>query len=76
MWTCFQVLTEAGRKITAFCDTAPYSFAKEDRRFRGAYIVLIMEAVCTSKTSVCFNETKRYYCIFEKSVIFINIARV
>jgi hypothetical protein len=48
-------------KITAFCDIAPCSLGV-DRRF----ITLIMEAVCTSETSVYSETTQRHilYLIF------------
>jgi hypothetical protein len=47
-------------------DTAPFSGVEVDLRFRGAYCVHhydapMMEAVCTSETSVYFNETTRRY---------------
>jgi hypothetical protein len=44
--------------MTAIFDIAPCSLVEEDRRFRGAYC-LVMKAVRTSKTSVYFNETTR-----------------
>jgi hypothetical protein len=40
-------------KMTAFWDMAPCSLVEVDWRF----IVLMMEAVCTSETPVYFNET-------------------
>jgi hypothetical protein len=61
-----QVLTAATVKIAAFWDIAPCRFV--DRRFRGTYYihgkgdeVLMMEAVCTSETSIYFSETTRCY---------------
>jgi hypothetical protein len=50
--------------ITAFWDMAPCSFVEVIRRFRGAYVYIIMEmmdAECTCETSVSFNETTRHY---------------
>jgi hypothetical protein len=55
-------------KIAAFGDIAPCSHVVVVQCFRGAYclhyhgddagfIALMMEAVCTSETSVCYNET-------------------
>jgi hypothetical protein len=43
-------------KMTVFWDVAPCSFVEIDLRFRGAYclIVLMMEAVSTSETSINF----------------------
>jgi hypothetical protein len=55
-------------KIRAFWDITPCSLVVVDRRFRGAYclhhkddvfITQMMEAVRTSETSVCYNETTR-----------------
>jgi hypothetical protein len=55
-------------KIRAFWDIAPCSLVVVDRRFRGSYclhhqgdefIVLIMEAVHISETSISYNETTR-----------------
>jgi hypothetical protein len=72
----FQILTEEGVKITIFRDTALCSLSGADRRFREPYylhhqgdekaalgllIVLMMEAVRTSKRSVYFNESTRHY---------------
>jgi hypothetical protein len=42
----------------SFSDMEPCSLVEEDRRIRGA-IALMMEAVCTSETSVFFCETTR-----------------
>jgi hypothetical protein len=52
-------------KFRVFWDVAPCSHVEADRRFRGAYCVLrlaalLMEAVCTSETSVSFNVTIRH----------------
>jgi hypothetical protein len=53
-------------KMTAFWDIAPFSFVEVYIRFRGAYclhhqlIVLMMDAVNTSETSVDFYETTRH----------------
>jgi hypothetical protein len=47
----------------AFWDTAQCSIVEVDRRFRGAYCLHyqddVMEAVCSSETSVYFNEATR-----------------
>jgi hypothetical protein len=43
-------------QMTAFWDVVPCSL-KADRRF----IVLMMEAECTSETSIYFHETTRRY---------------
>jgi hypothetical protein len=69
-WThvTFEVVTAASMKMTAFWDTAPYSVAEIDRRFRDAYclhyqgstqVIAVMEAVGISETSVNFHETTR-----------------
>jgi hypothetical protein len=67
------------KKMTAFWDVAPCSPVEVDRRVKrrvlppsskrwsAFVIVLMMEAVCTSETSVCFHETKRRY--FSRSCI-------
>jgi hypothetical protein len=47
----FQVLTAAHMKMTAFWDIVPCSLVEE--------IALMMEAVCTSETSVNFYGTTR-----------------
>jgi hypothetical protein len=51
-----QVLTAASMKIIAFCYIAPCSLVEVYRHF-----ITLMEAVSTSETSVCFNETTRRY---------------
>jgi hypothetical protein len=43
--------------MTTFWDIAPCSLVEVDRRFRGA--ITLMEAVCTSETSINFYETTR-----------------
>jgi hypothetical protein len=54
-------------KMTAFCNILPRSLLEVYQRFRGSYclhhpfITLMMEAVRTSETSVCFNEITRRY---------------
>jgi hypothetical protein len=51
----FQVLTAASIQFRVFWDVLTCSQADVDRRFRGAYCLhqaLMMEAVCTSETSV------------------------
>jgi hypothetical protein len=51
-------------KFRVFLDVAPCSQVEFDRRFRGAYciiIALMMAAVRTSQTSVNFNLTTRRY---------------
>jgi hypothetical protein len=51
--------------MKVFWDITPFNLIEIDRRFRGTdsiirtINVLMMEAVCTSETSVYFNETKR-----------------
>jgi hypothetical protein len=45
-------------KMTVFWDIAPYILIEIDRRFRGAFC-LMMEAVNTSEKSVNFYETTR-----------------
>jgi hypothetical protein len=64
----FQVLTAANMKIRAVWDITPCSPVVVDRRFRGAdclhnqddvFITRLLEAVRTSETSVCYNETTR-----------------
>jgi hypothetical protein len=60
----FQVLMAASIKMTAFWNIAPCSLIEVNRCFRGLYrfhylgdeYALMMEAVCTSETSVYFNE--------------------
>jgi hypothetical protein len=52
----FQVLRAATMEITNFRDTALCSFVKVYRRFRGAYTILMMEAVRISEKSVYFKE--------------------
>jgi hypothetical protein len=54
----FQVLTAASIKFRVFWVVALCSHFEVDRCFRGA---LMMEAVCTSETSVNFNVTTRRY---------------
>jgi hypothetical protein len=46
-------------KMTAFWDTASWSLAEIDRRFRGAIIALLMEVVRNSETSANFYDTIR-----------------
>jgi hypothetical protein len=52
-------------KMTVFWDVAPCSLVEIEQRFRGTYclslhaIVLVMEAVSTSETSVSFYHTTR-----------------
>jgi hypothetical protein len=53
----FEVLTAASMKMTVFWDVAPCSLVEVYRCFRA--IVLMMEAVNTSETSVYFNQTTR-----------------
>jgi hypothetical protein len=50
-------------KMTAFWDMASCSIAEIDRPFRGTYCLHNQgdEAVRTSETSVCFNETTQCY---------------
>jgi hypothetical protein len=51
-------------KFRVFWDVVPCSHVEDDGRFRGAYwalISLIMEAVCTSETSVTFSVSMRRY---------------
>jgi hypothetical protein len=54
--------------MSVFWVVAPCTLINTDRRFRAAYcsiivvtLPLVMEAVCTSETSVSFNETPRCY---------------
>jgi hypothetical protein len=54
--------------MSVFWVVAPCTLINTDRRFRAAYcsiivvtLPLVMEAVCTSETSVSFNETPRRY---------------
>jgi hypothetical protein len=54
----FQVLTAVGTKMTAFWGIAPCSLVEVEVR---TYIAMMMEAVCTSETSVYFNITTRRY---------------
>jgi hypothetical protein len=68
----FQVPTVANMKmIIAFWDVSPCSLVEVDRRFIGAYclhhqdIALMLEAVCTSETSVYFSETHTALYILE-----------
>jgi hypothetical protein len=44
--------------ITAFLDVSPCSFIDVDRH---VVITLMMEAICTSQTSVYFNDTTQHY---------------
>jgi hypothetical protein len=52
--------------MTAFWDIAPCSIVEVDRRFRASYFLhhrfidLMMEAVCTSETSVNLYEATRH----------------
>jgi hypothetical protein len=67
----FQVLTAVSMKMTAFWNIVQCSLIEVNGRFRRShclhplsnewYIVLIMEAVCSSETSVYFKETTRRY---------------
>jgi hypothetical protein len=56
--------------MIAIWDTVLCSLVEADRRLRGAYCLyhqgdeMMMEAVCTSETSVCVNETTQH-CIPE-----------
>jgi hypothetical protein len=56
----FHVITAAIIKMRVFWDIAPCSLDDLDRRFR-QFIVLMMQVVRISETSVCFNETTRRY---------------
>jgi hypothetical protein len=63
VWVRFQVLTPASMKITVFCDVAPcsrYELTDVSEVFTSSIIkviVLVMEAVSTSETSVNFYKT-------------------
>jgi hypothetical protein len=57
----FQVLMAVSMKFRVFWDVAPCSHIEADRRFRGAYCRVMMEAVRTSETSVSFTVTTRCY---------------
>jgi hypothetical protein len=63
----FRFSRAASMKFRVFWDVAPCSQVDVDRRFRGAYclhhqgVALIMEAVCTSETSININLTTRHY---------------
>jgi hypothetical protein len=50
-------------KVAVFWTVAPYSLGEVYRRFRGTccLIVLMMEAVSTSETSLNFYQTTRRY---------------
>jgi hypothetical protein len=63
-WVTFQVLTAASMKFRVFWDVALCSLDEVERCFRdmhGLVIALMMEEVCTSETSVHFNETTWHY---------------
>jgi hypothetical protein len=53
----FQVLTAVNTKFKAFWDVVPCSHIEVDQHF----IILMMEAVCTSETSVNFCVTTWRY---------------
>jgi hypothetical protein len=57
----FQVLTLTSMKFRVYWDVAPCSHVEVDRRFRGVFTAMIMEAVRTSETYVNFNVTTRRY---------------
>jgi hypothetical protein len=61
----FQVLTMVSMKFRVFWDVAPCTHIEVDRRFRGTAShhqgTLMMQAVCTSETSVNFNVTTWHY---------------
>jgi hypothetical protein len=57
----------ASMKMTDFLDIAPCSIVEANRRFRGAFASMMIEAVRTSETSVYFKETTRHS---QKAVIF------
>jgi hypothetical protein len=56
----FLVLMAASIKIRVLWDVAPYSLVGADQRFRDAIIAAIIEAICTSETSV-YSETTWLY---------------
>jgi hypothetical protein len=58
--------------MTAVWVIAPCSLAAADRRFIGASIMMMMEALCTSVTSVHVNATILHY--VHKVVIFLLAA--
>jgi hypothetical protein len=51
----------ASMKMTVFWDIAPSSLIETDCPLTGMIIAFIMEAVCTSETSVYFNATTWHY---------------
>jgi hypothetical protein len=52
----FQVLAAESMKMKAFWDFSQCNIVEINRRFRGA---LMMKAVRTSETSICFNKPTR-----------------